>query len=684
MGLLLLLGLLGKGGKAASAFSEMFKRFFGAGVYLVPFLFIAAGIFLFRSKKWQWLKLLGMILFGIAVLGLLDLSFSKQVGGVIGMWTVKGLEKVFDFWGTLVVLAGLFLVSLFATFSLPHQVLAWMVNLRIRERKETKTPKEGKQTEPEQEPRPAEPLFTKHPIFKLKKDRKESKKKPSEKGGLPQKPSEVADKKGYIPPLSLLRSGKKRGRLVSRGEIKKNKATIKDTLQTFGINVQMQEVNVGPTVTQYTFEPARGVKLSKIESLQKDLSLALAAHPLRIEAPIPGRSLVGIEVPNQKRREVRLKPMLEEKQFKKRSSNLTIPLGLDVSGEPVYDDLKSMPHLLIAGATGSGKSVCIHNILVSFLYQNTPETLRLILVDPKRVELNSYDGLPHLLTPVIGKPKKAINALKWAIAEMERRYDFLSEVKFRNVESLNRRLPKSKGLRSYAAEEGLLSTGTHVPYIVVVIDELADIMNQFGREMEAVVVRLAQMARAVGIHLVLSTQRPSVEVITGLIKANITARIAFQVASQVDSRTILDRAGAEKLLGDGDMLFMAGDSQEIVRIQGVMVSEKEVKKVVKHLKKLPPPKGFEEEAEGLSEPRLLSKKIKNFKEKELEDELYPEAKKIVLEAQKGSASLLQRKLRIGYARAARLLDMMADEGIVGPARGSKARKVLVAKDEIDL
>lgn len=687
VGLLLFLGVFGKAGSGGEAFYKIFKQLFGWEVFLIPLLFIIIGVLILRAVRWQWFKFLGIFLFAVSVLGLLDISFRQiSAGGMIGAWITGALERTFDFWGSLVILSGLFLVSLFTTFSLPYKVLSVGQKISLPKRGKKEEEEEG-EFEEEEKTLKDKPIFKRRPIFQLSKSSKEKKtkkqKKKEDKAVSKKKPA--FSESDYIPPLKVLRSPTKQGRLVSRGEIKKNRATIKDTLDNFGISVTMGEVNAGPTVTQYTFEPARGVKLSKIEALQKDLSLALAVHPLRIEAPIPGKSLVGLEVPNKRRKEVRLRQMLESNKFKKRKSSLTMPLGLDVSGNFVFADLEAMPHLLIAGATGSGKSVCIHNILASYLYQNTPETLRFILVDPKRVELNSYDGIPHLLTPVIGKPKKAINALKWVIAEMERRYDFLSEVKCRNIESLNKRLGKSEALRSYAQEEGLLQSGENIPYIIVIIDELADIMSQFGREMETVVVRLAQMARAVGIHLILSTQRPSVEVITGLIKANITARVAFQVASQVDSRTILDGKGAEKLLGDGDMLFMPGDSQELIRIQGVFVSEKEVKKIVKHLKKQPPLDSFRQEEERLEdEHKSLSARIKNFKEKELEDELYPDARKLVLKARKGSASLLQRKLRIGYARAARLLDMMAEEGIVGPTRGSKARKVLVAKDEVDL
>ena len=456
------------------------------------------------------------------------------------------------------------------------------------------------------------------------------------------------------------------------GDIRANSNIIRRTLVNFGIQIEMGEVNVGPTVTQYTLKPSNGIKLSRITSLHNDLAMALAAHSLRIEAPIPGESLVGIEIPNQSVAMVRMKNIVNSEEFKKRKSNLGIILGRDVSGYPVVADLAKMPHLMIAGSTGSGKTVCINTLIIGLLFQNSPETLRFIMVDPKRVELTSYNDIPHLLTPVITDPDKAINSLKWSITEMENRYDLLSHLGCRNIESYNEAV-KTK----FQQRETL-------PYIVIIIDELADLMATHGREMEAAVVRLAQMARAVGIHLVLSTQRPSVEVITGLIKANITTRIAFQVASQIDSRTILDAAGAEKLLGSGDMLYLSGDSNKPRRIQGVFISEEEVKKIADFLKNQK-----EESAEEYNKEIVESKKSSlefNAEGSDVdvdEDLLYDDAVEVVKNAGKASASLLQRRLRVGYARAARLLDIMEDKGIVGPADGAKPREVYMDNEEDD-
>jgi S-DNA-T family DNA segregation ATPase FtsK/SpoIIIE len=449
------------------------------------------------------------------------------------------------------------------------------------------------------------------------------------------------------------------------GDIKLNQSIIEKTLNNFGIPVEMAEVNVGPTVTQYTLRPAGGVKLSKITTLHRDISLSLAAHPIRIEAPIPGRSLVGIEIPNKSATLVRLRNMMDEYNYKKNGHNLNLALGRDVAGEPVWANLIKMPHMLIAGATGTGKSVCINTIITSLLYQKSPWELKFIMIDPKRVELPLYNGIPHLLTPVIVDTNKTINAFKWAIKEMEERYKLLSGVGARDLASYNEKIVKK-------------SPADILPFIVIIVDELADIMAAYGKEVEGPIVRLAQMSRAVGIHLVLSTQRPSVEVITGLIKANITCRIAFQVASMVDSRTVLDMSGAERLLGNGDMLFLAGDVGKPRRIQGVYVSEKEVQRVVKFLKKEAGEIEYEEEITKAPEESGLQG---GGSDMALNDPLLDEAKNMVIKTGKASASYLQRMFRIGYARAASLLDMLEMQGVVGPADGAKPRDVLIGKNE---
>lgn len=463
-----------------------------------------------------------------------------------------------------------------------------------------------------------------------------------------------------LPPVNLLVNRKEK---PTSGDIKSNMQMISETLKEFNIGVEMGEVRVGPTVTQYSLKPDKGMKLSRITSLSNDLALALAAHPIRIEAPIPGKSLVGIEVPNHKAAMVSFRELLEAPEFMARKNNMAIGLGKDVGGKVWFADLPRMPHLLIAGTTGSGKTVCMNTIIMSLLFQNTAETLRFIMVDPKRVELTLYNGIPHLLTPVITNTQKTVNALKWAIGEMERRFEVLSQAHNRDMNSYNEQNPDKK-----------------MPHIVFVIDELADLMATAASEVEAGIIRLAQMARAVGIHLIVATQRPSVDVITGLMKANIPARIAFSVASLIDSRTILDTPGAEKLLGRGDMLFQTAELSKPVRIQGAYISEEEMKKVVEYLKSGETPVYDESIVE---KPGAGSTASMFGGSNDGRDELFDEAKSAILEAGKASASLLQRRLKVGYARAARLLDELQDAGIIGPGDGAKPREILVTETEID-
>lgn len=471
-------------------------------------------------------------------------------------------------------------------------------------------------------------------------------------------PADIWSKKVIVknlPPTDLLSDKKSK---PTSGDIKSNAEIIKDTFEQFGIEVEMGEVRVGPTVTQYTLKPAKGVKLSKITNLSNDLALALAAHPIRIEAPIPGKSLVGVEVPNQKTAMVSFKELIDDLSFKTRNHNLMVALGKDVAGKVWFADLPKMPHLLIAGATGSGKTVCVNTIIMGLLFQNTAETLRFIMVDPKRVELTLYNGIPHLLTPVITNVHKTVNALKWTIGEMERRFQVLESAGSRDITSYNQKNPFNK-----------------MPHIVFVIDELADLMATAASEVEAGIIRIAQMARAVGIHLIVATQRPSVDVITGLMKANIPSRIAFSVASLIDSRTILDCPGAEKLLGRGDMLFGSAELSKPVRIQGSFISEDEMKNVVDYLKGDEEPQ-YEEELTMAKNNEGGTVGMFGGPTDE-QDALFNEAKDTVIKAGKASASLLQRRMKIGYARAARILDELEAAGIIGPADGAKPRDVFV-------
>lgn len=485
---------------------------------------------------------------------------------------------------------------------------------------------------------------------------------------------------------------------VYSGNIEENIDIIKDTFSNFGIELEDGGHKTGPTVTQYSFRPAVGVKLSKIVALGDDLALALAAHPIRIEAPIPGKSLIGIEVPNKKPAKVSLRNALESQEFKNRKTSLSLPLGKNVEGNFVVADLGKMPHLLIAGATGTGKSVCINSILLSLLFQNSPDDLKMILVDPKRVELSLYNKIPHLLSDVITDNKKVVNALKWAVREMEERYKILESVGSRDLESYSKKFKDgmSRNIIDPDTGEVVAEKLKKLPFIVIVIDELADLMISHGKEVEGAIMRLAQMARAVGIHLIISTQRPSVEVLTGIIKANITTRIALQVASQIDSRTIIDMRGAENLLGKGDLLFLSSESPKPRRLQNSFVSENEVRRVVDYIieqadrvYKKDEDDDIEEELDEDITARGADAKNSSEQvdfslshESEDEDNLYDEVKDFVLEAGKASASLLQRRFRIGYNRAARLIDCLERDGFVGGADGSKPREVLISKGSV--
>jgi len=664
----------------AGTFGKYFLKasqlFFGKGFFLVSISFILIGLailipsFNFRKnrKPVYGTIFIGISIFILSILGIFHvIGEEANSGGYLGMITGYPLNNLLGFWASLIVLISILIISFLVTFNVS------LIPAKKEEDEEIRVispPNEVAHDKKEKKPN----------LWKRLKEKKENKDKGDDHflGKVPEEKNKVSsglsvdDKSSKVttvksnnlsnfklPKLDFLEKDK--GQPTS-GDIKANLNIIKRTLEDFGIEVEMAEVNVGPTVTQYTLRPAQGIKLAKITGLHNDLALALAAHPLRIEAPIPGRSLVGIEIPNSTMVMVRLRNLLERPAYQESSGNLTFALGRDVAGRPIFAELSRMPHLLVAGATGTGKTIALNSLIISLLYRNSPKDMKLILIDPKRVELTAYSSIPHLLTPVIVQADKANGALRWAVSEMERRFKVLQEAGNRDI----------AGYNAAAA----VVEGESLPYIVIVIDELADLMSSYGREVEGTIVRLAQMARAVGIHLIVSTQRPSVEVITGLIKANITSRMAFQVASQIDSRTILDMAGAEKLLGNGDMLFLAGNAAKPRRVQGAFVSEKEVKKVTDYLKESSQPEYVEEVANSSDSKHQISigSKIQEGKE---EDELLGEAKELVIQAGKASASLLQRRLRVGYARAARLLDILEEEGVVGPADGARPRDVFV-------
>ncbi len=732
LALISILSFLDLAGGLGIKMFELIKFLFGLGFILLPVGLIFLGIKLIKqedisadlnNKLWliadQASAFFGLIILILSLLGLAHIFYpvdqmfemvkAESGGGFLGMLLAWPLKQLLGFGGGLIILAAMLVISILIIFNISlRELLNKIKNFfsfkkeKYSEDEESETNNEkkeedikvnygDKEEEGEQEKSSVLKPFSllkkivKPPFFTVKKIKEveaeeEVEENMSSETELPvESDAEVGDdilsksendisksRSGktvpwHLPGLDLLDNSS--GEPTS-GDIKANSNIIKRTLLNFGIEVEMGEVNVGPTVTQYTLKPSVGIKLSRITALQNDLALALAARSIRIEAPIPGRSWAGLEIPNKAAVMVRLKSIFNSTVFRERKSNLSVVLGRNVSGNPILADLAKMPHLLVAGSTGSGKTVCVNTLITSLLYQNSPDELKFIMVDPKRVELTPYNDIPHLLTPVITDPDKAINSLKWSLSEMENRYELLSHLGARNIESYNKSIREK-----YQNRETL-------PFLVIIIDELADLMATHGREMEAAVVRLAQMARAVGIHLVLSTQRPSVEVITGLIKANITTRFAFQVASQIDSRTIIDMAGAEKLLGNGDMLYLSGDSNKPMRIQGTFVSEGEVNKVVAFIKSQ---KVKKDETDQAIVGEDKTKTITDFstkKENMIDDDLYEDAVETVKNAGKASASLLQRRLRIGYARAARLLDLMEEQGIVGPADGAKPRTVL--------
>lgn len=679
------LASFGKGGIVGQKSYEGLSFLFGIGFYILPVLFLILSISFFRTlhKKLALTHSVGGVLFFSSALSLINISMPEK-GGVVGKFISNPLINLFDTYASVVILVALITISLIVIFDAPLRLT--FLNSLFKKKDVT----EDEDNSPELVISNAEQLgitakdlkamanepVNKEPVIQQKKEEAEPKK---DEFGI--NPLLWNGKEFTPPPLSLLSQDKGKPGV---GDIKSNSNIIKRTLQNFGINVEMDEISIGPSITRYALKPAEGVKLSRILGLQNDLSLALAAHPIRIEAPIPGKSLVGIEIPNTTKTKVGLGPLLASNEFQNSEMPLLMSLGKGTSGSSFYANLAKSPHLLIAGTTGSGKSITIHALITSLLYRNSPDNLKFIMVDPKRVELTLYNKIPHLLTPVITDAKKTILALKWAAKEMDRRYEILQKHSLQNIASYHKnvlepaikKMEKDRG----SSDESEPKTKT-MPYIVIVVDELADIMQAYPRELESAIVRLAQMSRAVGIHLILSTQRPSVNVITGLIKANIPSRIALQVASQIDSRTILDMPGAEKLLGAGDMLYLSGEMSQPQRIQSAFISENEVKDIVKFLAQ-----GYENEVpseinletNGANTKNSIFEATLEDEKMEEEDDLYEEAKQTVLEAGKASTSYLQRKLGVGYARAARLIDILEERGVVGPGSGAKPREVFGA------
>ncbi len=631
------------------------KFIIGQAVYVLPLALLISAYLLFRTNEeenrgYKLNHLIGTILFFIFLSALIqaimnpinpEIAQIGQYGGIVGYALYSVMSPVLNRPVSIFILSMLLLVSI---------VIAANASLReIFRRLFGKNKGEGDEQEKEEIQDNKFQINTKLPIKgTIGKDEEEKEKK--------SEPIVYSDDKDWkYPSIDILQATSTQ---PDPGDAKANAKLIASTFADFGYEVKMEGVDVGPTVAQYSLKPPTGVNLSKIASLDRNLALALEATQIRIEAPIPGKSLVGIEVPNKKGAMVRIKDIFQDKEYESQKSKLAFVLGRDVAGDIVTYDLSKAPHLLVAGATGTGKSVMINALLMSLLYRNSPSELKLIMVDPKRVELSLYNDIPHLLSPVITESDKTVSALKWSVAEMERRLKLLSEYNKRDIGEYNQ-----------------LKDVDRMPYIVIIIDELFDLMMQAGKDVESLIQRISQMARAVGIHLVLATQRPSVNVITGTIKANVPARIALTTASQVDSRTIIDMGGAEKLLGKGDMLFASPEFIKPKRIQGVFMSNEEVSAVTKFLREQRQP---EYNDEVLSQAVNMKGGSGGGSFDAMEDDLWEQAAEVVITAGKGSSSLLQRRLGVGYARAAKLIDILEQKGVVGPANGSKPREILVS------
>jgi S-DNA-T family DNA segregation ATPase FtsK/SpoIIIE len=683
-------------GIVGSYLSSFLFQGFGFSSFLIPFvLSVFAFSFILR---WEWkypsMKLVGWLVILLATSSLLSLWFKplyqgSLLGGFIGEIISRGLVRYFNLPGaTILLLLALILsfvlgtgISFISILQHGGSGLSGLVEklgtFKMVRRERTKRGKE----------------LVKR---KLKKGEAKEVTPPLvvEKPSLPTKHEEIVEQEAFefieaksafqLPPISSLEAEIEKRQKIDRDSLIMNSRILEKKLLDYGVEGRVVEVRPGPVITVYEFEPAPGVKVSRIVNLADDLALALSALSIRIVAPIPGKSVVGIEVPNTVRETVLLKEIIDSDAFRSSKSKLSFGLGKDISGEPFVVDLAKMPHLLVAGSTGSGKSVSINSMICSILFKATPDEVRFLMIDPKMLELSDYEGIPHLLLPVVTNPKKAAAGLKWLVEEMERRYKVLAEKGVRNIEHYHQRIEKElkekkkvyrrRGDVLEGGEEKPAESMESLPYIVVVIDELADLMMISSREVEESITRLAQMARAVGIHLLLATQRPSVDVLTGIIKANFPARISFQVTSKVDSRTILDTIGAEHLLGAGDMLFLPPGSSKLTRLHGAFVSSSEIKRIVEFLKKQGKP------SYDLSILLEVKKEKEGAGEDEY-DEKYDEAVAFVAELGQASISLIQRRFRIGYNRAARIVEKMEAEGVVGSSDGIKPREVLIKKIE---
>ena len=694
LSLLLVVSWFGVGGPVLQWIDMATVKTIGYTAYALPILLIYLAVETFRAEENQlpavvkFAAILEIVWFS-GLFGLMKTASHPNSGGFVGdILNTATLKMVDSAIAVIIYLVLAFITVLFITQTSPFTVFSklWeMIKSNTKEDDNNRSVmKKASIAQPTEEEKKTDlgeiKLNAGVPIIDTAKEKKSLLKKVEKPEKVNEEQALVAtrDPNWEAPSLDLLEKNESG---ADAGDTRQNAQIIHDTLAEFNIEAAMGDINVGPKVTQYTLRPPSGVKLTRITALETNIALNLAAQSLRIEAPIPGQRAVGIEVPNRKAAEVRLRSTLSSKQWAAARDPLSFGIGKDISGQVVVGELGKMPHLLIAGQTGSGKSVMINTLLCSLLYRNSPSDMKLILVDPKQVEMAPYADIPHLLTPVINEPEKTISALKWAVNEMERRYKLLAGEKIRNIKEYNKRLQSRAKKIAIADENGNVQEHEDgsMPYIVIVVDEMSDLMMMAKKDVETLIVRLAQKSRAVGIHLVLATQRPSVNVITGLIKANVPARIAFTVASQVDSITILDQSGAEKLLGQGDMLFYVTSMSKPRRIQGAWVTDDEVNKIADHLRMQMAPQYNDE---VVAQPVQLDGKggvVMDLSEGG--DDKFKDAVRVVVERRKASTSMLQTRLGIGYQRAARIIEEMEERGIIGPQNGSKPRDVLISSPE---
>jgi S-DNA-T family DNA segregation ATPase FtsK/SpoIIIE len=664
-------------GMLGAHLSRLLVRSFGLGVFWIPFLFLLLSIHFFSGQQGKAvvLTIIGGILLIITTGSLFALKQNYYLlfgskfsaGGIAGTWFKSYVIQYSNSTGGIIIFILLWIIGLIMAtgLSLVRFARHWRNIIYIfRDRAKTVYLKRKERREKTKKRLKTEKEKTVNKAQEIKI--KPSKSKPIK--AMPAPKQEVFDfmktKAGFqFPSFNLLKSAETRHVDADNENLRMQSKLLEKKLEDFGVTGQVVEVSPGPVITTFEYKPAPGIKINKIVNLADDLALALRATSIRIVAPIPGKAVIGIEVPNAAREMVRLKEIVASSAFGKSKSKLTICLGKDIVGNPVVAELDKMPHLLIAGATGTGKSVALNAMICSLLYKANPDEVKLIMVDPKRIELSTYDGIPHLITPVVTNVKKATNALFWAVREMERRYELLSEKKARNIKQYNNKIEKEEKPAEGEALEKL-------PLIVIIIDELADLMIVASRDVEVALTRLAQMARAAGIHLILATQRPSVDVLTGIIKANFPTRLTFQVSSKTDSRTIIDMNGAENLLGDGDMLFLPPGTARLQRIHGAYISEEEITGITDFLRKQKPPEYDDKVTETVAVDETKA-------DREDYDERYDDAVALITKTRQASISMIQRHLRIGYNRAARIVETMEREGIVGPSDGSKPREVLV-------